>query len=126
MPGSTNIDKLIPELKIDAEIKMSHLNKKTIYDLNILEPFGEENECPIFLYRGLKIDSIRALTDGKHLKMTLKDENIWIDAIGFNMGELSEEYLIGEKIDVACMLEINSYNNVENIQLNIKDMRRNV
>ena len=58
--------------------------------------------------------------------MTLKDSNHWIDAIGFNMGELSEEYFIGEKVDVACVLEVNSYNNIENIQLNIKDIRKNV
>ena len=30
---------------------------------------------PIFVYKNLKIDSIRALSGGKHLKLILKDDN---------------------------------------------------
>lgn len=120
----SNLDEIQPVIKIDAEINSTHLNKDIINSLNLLEPFGEANKMPIFEYKGLKIDSIRALSNGKHLKMTLKDGNIWIDAIGFNMGNLAEEYLIGEKVDVVCVLEINSYNNIEKIQLNLKDIRK--
>ena len=47
-----------------------------------------------------------------------------VDAIGFNMGELSNEYLIGNKIDVVGTLEINNFNNQENIQINLKDIRK--
>ena len=64
---------------------------------------------PLFLYKNLRIDSIRALSEGKHLKLTLKDDNYIIDAIGFNMGALANEYLIGDKIDIAGNLEINKY-----------------
>ena len=79
---------------------------------------------PLFLYKNLRIDSIRALSEGKHLKLTLKDDNYIIDAIGFNMGALADEYLIGDKIDVVGTLEINSFNNVEKIQINLKDVRK--
>ena len=79
---------------------------------------------PLFLYKNLRIDSIRALSEGKHLKLTLKDDNYIIDAIGFNMGALANEYLIGDKIDVVGTLEINSFNNVEKIQINLKDVRK--
>ena len=47
-----------------------------------------------------------------------------IDAIGFNMGALSNEYLIGNKIDVVGTLEINSFNNKKSIQINLKDIRK--
>ena len=57
----------------------------------MLEPYGEANKMPLFVFKNLKINSIRALSDGKHLKLTLKDENYMIDAIGFNMGELSHK-----------------------------------
>ena len=46
----------------------------------MLEPFGEKNKNPIFVYKNLKIDSIRALSEGKHLKLTLKDDNLLINA----------------------------------------------
>ena len=76
------------------------------------------------MYKNLKIDSIRALSEGKHLKLTLKDDNKIIHAIGFNMGYLSEEYLIDDKVDVVGTLEINEYNGYENIQINLKDIMK--
>lgn len=120
----SNVDKILPIIKIDAEVNASYMNVETIKQLSLLEPFGEANKMPICIYKGLKIDSIRALSEGKHLKMTLKDGNVWIDAIGFNMGELSEEYLIGNKVDIVGVLELNSFNNREQVQINIKDMRK--
>ena len=106
---SKNIQQIIPVIKIDSIITAKDVNKKTIQDLEMLEPFGEKNKNPIFVYKNLKIDSIRALSEGKHLKLTLKDDNLLINAIGFNLGYLTEEYLIGDKIDIAGNLEINKY-----------------
>ena len=109
MAKSKNIQQIIPVIKIDSIITAKDVNKKTIQDLEMLEPFGEKNKNPIFVYKNLKIDSIRALSEGKHLKLTLKDDNLLINAIRFNLGYLSEEYLIGDKIDIAGNLEINKY-----------------
>ena len=95
-----------------------------VNDLDKLEPFGEANKTPIFMYRNLRINSIRALSEGKHLKLTLKDDNLLIDAIGFNMGYLTEDFLLGDKIDVVGCLEINKYNGKENVQINLKDIRK--
>lgn len=119
-----NIDKIIQVLHIDEEVSLKNINKNAVSELSLLEPFGEGNKMPLFLYKNLKIHSIRALSEGKHLKLTLKDDNFMIDAIGFNMGELANEYLIGNKIDVVGTLEINNFNNVENIQINLKDIRK--
>ena len=97
-----------------------------VKQLTNLEPFGEGNKVPLFAYKGLKINSIRALTDGKHLKLTLKDDNLIVDAIGFNMGNLVNEYRIGDKVDVVGVLEINAFNGMENVQINLKDMMRSI
>ena len=76
------------------------------------------------MYKNLRINSIRALSEGKHLKLTLKDDNLVIEAIGFNMGYLVDEYLLGDKIDVVGCLEINSFNGRESVQINLKDIRK--
>ena len=94
--------------------------------LKELEPFGEENKTPLFVFKNLKIDSIRALSEGKHLKLTIKDNRNIVNAIGFNLGELSNDYRIGDKVDVVGNLEINSFNGVENIQINIKDIMKSL
>ena len=95
-----------------------------VQSLKTLEPFGEANKMPIFLFKNLKIDSIRALSEGKHLKLTLKDNNVIVNAIGFNLGSLANEYRIGDKIDVVGTLEINTFNGVDSIQINLKDIMK--
>ena len=121
-----HIDEIMPIIHIDAKINLSHINKEMVESMKQLEPFGEANKMPIFAFKNLKIDSIRALSEGKHLKLTLKDTNNIINAIGFNMGHLTEEYRIGDKIDVAGVLEVNTFNGTENLQINLKDMMRSI
>ena len=121
-----HIEDIIPIIHIDAKIPLSEITKEMVDSLKELEPFGEGNKMPVFVMKNLKIDSIRALTEGKHLKLTLKDGNNIIDAIGFNMGELTEEYKIGDKIDVVGVLEINSFNGVDSVQINMKDIMKSV
>lgn len=119
-----NVKQIQPIIKIDSQITRKDFNFETIKEIKKLEPFGEKNERPKFLYKNLKINSIRALSEGKHLKLTLKDDNFMIDAIGFNLGSLASEFLIGDKIDVVGTLEENNYNGMEKIQINIKDIMK--
>jgi len=121
-----HIEEIIPIIKIDAKINLEEVNRQMVESIKMLEPFGEANKMPVFAFKNLKIDSIRALSEGKHLKLTLKDNNAIVSAIGFNMGELAEEYRIGDKIDVVGNLEINSFNGVDNIQINLKDVMRSI
>ena len=120
------IDEIVPIIKIDAKINLSEVNKEMVESLKELEPFGEGNKMPIFAFKNLKIDSIRALSEGKHLKLTLKDNNTIVNAIGFNMGELAQDYRIGDKIDVVGTLEINSFNGTDSIQINMKDLMKSL
>ena len=120
----SNISDIMPIINIDKEINLKNINIEEVKSLELLEPFGEANKMPLFLLRNLKIDSIRALSGGKHLKLTLKQDNNIVDAIGFNMGDLSKEYLLGDKVDVVGTIEINSFGNKENIQINLKDIRK--
>ena len=119
-------EEIIPILNIDSKIDLNSVNKEMIESLKKLEPFGEANKMPIFAFKNMKIDSIRALSEGKHLKLTLKEDNKIINAIGFNIGNLVEEYKIGDKIDIAGVLEINTFNGVDNLQINIKDVMKSL
>ena len=122
----SKIDEIIPIINIDAKVDLSDIDKEMVESLKQLEPFGEANKMPVFAFKNLKIDSIRALSEGKHLKLTLKDNNYIINAIGFNIGYLANEYRIGDKIDVAGVLEINTFNGVDNLQININDIMKSI
>ena len=121
---NSNICDIIPIIKIDEEITLEDINIKAVEELNMIEPFGEANKMPLFMYKNLKIHSIRTLSEGKHIKLTLKDNNFYIDSIGFNLGHLVEEYQIGDKVDVVGSLEINRFNGRESVQINLKDLRK--
>ena len=121
-----HIEEIVPILNIDAQVELDEINKDMVNSLKELEPYGEGNKMPIFAFKNLRIDSIRALSEGKHLKLTLKDKKNIVNAIGFNLGYLSSEYKIGDKIDVVGNLEINSFNGVDNLQINIKDIMKSI
>lgn len=118
------IHDIIPIIPIDKEVTLKDIQMEQVKELSKLEPFGEANKTPLFLYRNLKIQAIRALSEGKHLKLTLKDEHFFLDGIGFNLGDLTQEYCIGDKVDVVGTLEINSFGGRQTIQMNIKDMMK--
>ncbi|MEG1008807.1 MAG: single-stranded-DNA-specific exonuclease RecJ, partial [Clostridia bacterium] len=109
---------------IDFEIYKKDLNINLIKDINILKPYGQLNKEPLFLYRSLKINLIATIKDEKHLKLVLKDDNILIEAIGFNLGSRRNELVLGDKIDLIGNLSINSYNNKNRLQINIKDFKK--
>ena len=92
--------------------------------MKLLEPYGECNPSPLFVSKNLKVDSVRLLSNDKHLKLSLKDGNVILNAIGFNLGD--KQVRLGDKVDVVYALEINRYNNMESIQLNVKDIKKSL
>ena len=122
-----NLEEIIPIINIDKQVTNKELAIQNIKDLAMLEPYGEANKCPLFLYKNLKVDSIRSLTEGKHMKLTLKtDNNSVITAMGFNMGNRAEEFLIGDKVDIVGTLEVNSFNGMDSVQFNLKDIMKSL
>ena len=125
--NSCNLEEIIPIINIDKQVTDKELTVENVKDLAKLEPFGEANKCPMFLYKNLKVDSIRSLTEGKHMKLTLKtDTNNVITAMGFNMGHRAEEFLIGDKVDIVGTLELNSFNGMATVQFNLKDIMKSL
>ena len=120
-----HFEETYPTINIDSVINIDTVNKEMVESLSLLEPLGEGNKMPIFAFKNLKIDSIRSLTEGKHLKLILKsNNNTYVNAIGFNLGYMVDEFVIGDKVDVAGCLEINSFNGTDSVQINLKDVMK--
>ena len=93
----------------------------------VLKQLGLKFEQINSSFKNLKIDSIRSLSDGKHLKLIVKsNNNSYISAVGFNLGYLVNDFKIGDRVDIAGNLGINSYNGVDSIQINLKDVMKSV
>lgn len=119
-------EEMVPIVKADASVTSDFISIGKINELNILEPYGEANPMPTFIYKNIKVDGIRALSNNKHLKLLLKDGSSIYDAIAFNMGDMQYSIKIGDRIDVLHYLDINNYNNIERIQLNVKDIKKSL
>ncbi len=115
-----------PTIMADAEVNASMISMEHLKELQVLEPFGEANPVPVFIYKNMKVDGIRLLSNERHLKLILKDNTAIYDAIAFNMGEMQYSIKVGDKVDVLHYLEVNHFNHTDKIQLNVKDLKKSL
>ncbi|MDP4092872.1 MAG: single-stranded-DNA-specific exonuclease RecJ [Bacillota bacterium] len=117
-----NEEDLIKKVKIDLKINRQDISVENIREIELMAPFGAGNPGPVFAYEGIKIREIRTVGESRHLKLKLEDEGCYVEAIGFNLGNMADSLKQGDSLDIACLLEINSWNSNEKVQLNIKDI----
>jgi len=118
-------DDLTPELRIDASMKITEINSALIADIAKLEPFGHENEEPVFGARGLEVGRAR-IVGTRHLKMFLKQEGREIDSICFDLGGLIGHIRNGDIVDAAFLPVMNEWEGGRAAQLNIKALRPSI
>ncbi len=115
-------DVFIPKLKYDCQISKDEISIENVNELELLEPYGAGNPKPSFSYKKLRINDIRAVGEDKHLKIAFKDNDFSIDSIAFNMGILKNELAVNDIVDSIFAVEINYWNSIEKLQLNLKDI----
>ncbi len=113
-----------PLLYLDSELPAQYINMNTAEKLSILEPYGMGNASPLFFARKLTVSQIRPLSEGKHIKLTLRSGEYSVDAVGFNMGELNEQLNNDDTIDIAFNLDINVYRGMRQLQVLLKDVKQ--
>lgn len=116
-------DDFIPVITVDSVLPIEYLNINTADKFAIMQPYGMGNPAPVFLTKDLTVSSCRALSDGKHLRLTLVKNDLAIDAIGFGMGERAEAIKQGSKVDVVYNLDINIFRGEKHAQLHLRDLR---
>ncbi len=123
-------------LELDAALLSGEISLDTVSALSALAPFGAGNEAPLFMAPNCTIDRAIAVGKGAHLKMNLdtgspvdgaggaaRTGRLICDAVWWGQGELAGRLQRGERVDVACALEANTWNGRTQVQLVLKDMR---
>lgn len=113
-------------IPVDEKIDYRDLNIQLLKDINTLRPYGQSNKEPVFMYKGLKVNSIRTIKEDKHLKLTLRDDKYQIEALAFSQGNRRDELRLGDKIDVLCNVDVNTYTTPRTIQLVLQDFKKSV
>ena len=118
------MDKPIPEVFVDYKLMPTDITLDTVRQLKLMEPFGTGNTSPVFVYRDLMVTSSRAVgNESKHLSLRVNDGINEIKCIAYNFGSMQKLLSFGSKIDIICTVENNIWNGMENVQLNIKDIK---
>jgi single-stranded-DNA-specific exonuclease len=117
---------LVPEIEIDAEIKLSDITPKFFRILKQLAPHGPENMCPVFITRGVTERNTARVVGAKHLRVTISHPDtpgINFSAIAFQQGHHLPAVQWGKHFDIVYQIEENEWNGTKNLQLNIKDIK---
>ena len=87
-----------------------------------MEPFGPENYKPVFVSRGVTETGYGKLLKEKHLRLFLKQDDLIISGIAFNMADKWPLIQSGQLLDVAYTLDVNEWNGERKLQLKILDI----
>lgn len=112
------------KLKIDCELDFNLINWELVKNLKEFEPSGQGNPTPTFVTYKVEVMNVKILGKEKtHLKLKLKKDDKFFDAIGFGMAEAYKELEEGAKVDMVYSVEENEWNGTKSLQLKIKDLK---
>ncbi len=116
---------LRPTVNIDSEARFSDLTPTLAADLARFEPCGFGNPTPVLATRAARVRAIRTMgSDGAHLRLSLNQDNLGLDAIGFGLGAWAQRLEVGDVVDLAYTFEIDEWNGERRLQLKLRDLRK--
>ena len=117
---------LIPEISIDAELKLSDITPKFFRILKQFEPFGPGNMSPVFMSKNLMDKGYVRIVGNNHLKMDIQSaENPkeTFSAIAFSQAQHFDAVLRKKTFSACYAIEENEFNGKVSLQMNVKDMK---
>lgn len=113
---------LLPTAEITTD-SFDGLDEDLVQQISQLEPFGEGNPQPVFLFTNLIVDKVRKMGDqNQHVKLTLRD-NLGND-MQFLAFSAPEHYFVqpDEVVSVWCTLDINEWQGVRSVEGRILEL----
>jgi single-stranded-DNA-specific exonuclease len=122
---ATTIDPylLIPELIINAEITFKNINEGFYKIVEQMEPYGPENLRPVFITKNVTSTSWTKVVKENHIRFVVKNENITLTGIGFNLAEKFHLLQLNKPVDIVYTIDENEWNGETNLQLKVIDFR---
>ncbi|HTN47448.1 MAG TPA: single-stranded-DNA-specific exonuclease RecJ [Flavipsychrobacter sp.] len=115
---------LIPEIEIDAEIRLADVKDAFYKIIQQFEPFGPMNLRPVFVSRNVcDYQANSRIVKDQHIKFVVhQNDGRVIDGIGFNMADKFD--LVSNGVfDMVYTIEENEFNNVTKLQVKVIDVR---
>jgi len=116
-------DSLVPVLEIDGVARFGELDYQLYRIIQQMEPFGPENLKPVLIARDVSETGYSRLLKEKHLRVFLRQDDLIMSGIAFNMADKWPLIQSGQPLDVAFTLDLNEWNGEKKLQLKILDFR---
>ena len=116
-------DLLIPEIVIDAPINFSEITPSFYQILLQMEPVGPDNMRPVFIAKNVWDTGYSKIVKEAHIRFVLKQNNINLTGIGFNMAEKFPLLQMNHPLDIVFTIEENEYNGNTTLQLKMIDLK---
>ncbi len=114
---------LSPSIDVDAVIDAKLATYENVYGLYVLEPHGTGNTKPIFAIENATIINIQSISDGHHIKFTLRCGGRDLGCVMFGQPITEFPFANGAGVDVAATLDLNTFRDETSVQLLVKDVR---
>jgi single-stranded-DNA-specific exonuclease len=112
----------VPKTQAEAEITENEISMETVLDIAKLEPYGAKNPEPVFVLRDVTIMELVPLSQGKHSRMILRKNDLDISAICFGYNLQNEGFVLHDRVDVLCSININEFRGNKTVQLIVRDI----
>lgn len=112
------------EVLIELELQLADIDEKFYRILKQFEPFGPNNEAPIFLTRNVATHGTACIVGNNHLKFTASQAGSpAFSCIAFGQAEYVDAINRSKSLDICYTVEENVWRGKKNLQLNIKGIR---
>jgi len=107
----------------DKVLRPEELTVEAIRELSILEPFGTDNQQPLFILPKAKLLEIIPVSEGKHLRLKLQFGTLTMTAMCFRTTIEQFGFPIGMELDLLVQISINPYRGRDYLSVQVKDLR---
>lgn len=111
----------------DISTDLSAVSMKNWKEISKLAPFGCENEKPVFLFEGVKVENIKKFgkNGGEHLEITFSDKgDNEVKAVSFfsSLDSFKKNLEVGKRVSLLATFDLSRFRGREELRLRITDI----
>ena len=112
-----------PELWLDGALSPEDLTVEQMEKLSGLEPFGEANPTPVFLFRRVKATALEPIGEGKHTRYRMDWMGTRFTAVQFRITPEQSFVQPGQELDLAAEVNLRQFRGRQYLSVRILELR---
>ena len=109
------------KVHVDAEVSLEEVTPELLSAIDRLGPFGPDNMRPVLLTRNVFAASTPEILRGEHLKAQVEQDGFVREMVAFRQADSAP--MLQGAVDLAYVIEENTWGGSTRLQLNVKAIR---